>query len=143
MINVRQLLDKKGRDIYSIAPEASVLDAIKTMADKGVGALIVMTGENVVGIMSERDYARKVILKGRSSRETPVKDIMTERVLYVGEDRTLEECMALMTNKRIRHLPVMEEDQLVGILSVGDVIKAIVSQQEFIIDQLENYIKGW
>lgn len=143
MMTVRQLLDMKGRDIYAIAPDASVLDAIKTMADKGVGALLVVSGDNLIGIMSERDYARKVILKGRSSRETPVKDIMTERVLYVGEDRTLEECMALMTNKRIRHLPVMEEEKLVGILSVGDVIKAIISHQEFIIDQLENYIKGW
>jgi CBS domain-containing protein len=142
MLSVRQLLEKKGHDVYSVAPDASVFDAIKTMADKGIGALLVMDGEDVIGIMSERDYARKVILKGRSSRETPVKDIMTDRVLFVEPDRTLNEAMALMTDKRIRHLPVMESDKLVGIFSVGDVIKAIISEQKFIIDQLESYIKG-
>ena len=142
MVNVRQLLDKKGDDVWSVAPDTSVFDAIKMMADKGVGALMVLDKEGVVGIVSERDYARKVILKGRSSTDTPVKSIMTERVLFVEPQRTMNECMALMTNKRIRHLPVMEKDQLVGILSIGDIIKTIVSEQEHIIEQLENYIKG-
>lgn len=142
MMNVRQLIERKGREVYSIGPDDSVYSAIETMAEKSVGALLVMSGEDLVGILSERDYARKVILKGRSSRETAVKDIMTKRVLFVGPERTIEEAMALMTDKRIRHLPVMENDELLGIFSVGDVIKAMISHQEFIIDQLENYIKG-
>ena len=141
-MTVRQLLERKGGDIWSIAPEASVYDSIKLMADKGIGALLVIDEGELVGIVSERDYARKVILKGRSSKETPVKDIMTSKVLYVSPEHSLEECMALMTDKRIRHLPVLEEGGLTGIFSVGDVIKAIVSEQEFIIEQLENYIKG-
>jgi CBS domain-containing protein len=128
--------------MWSIAPESSVYDAVKLMADKAIGALLVMEGDRLCGIVSERDYARKVMLKGRSSKETPVKDIMTAKVLYVGRERSIEECMALMTEKRVRHLPVVEDDRLIGILSVGDVIKAIISHQEFVIDQLENYIKG-
>lgn len=142
MHTVRQLLEGKPTDIYAIGPEQSVYEAIKLMADKSVGSLLVLEGESVVGIISERDYARKVILRGRSSKETPVRDIMTEKVLFVGPTNTLEECMALMTGKRIRHLPVMEDGKLVGIFSIGDVIKAIISHQEFIIEQLENYIKG-
>ncbi len=142
MMTVRDLLERKGSDIWSIAPDASVYDAVKLMADKGIGALLVMDGNKLVGIVSERDYARKVMLKGRSSKETAVKEIMTAKVLYVGRERSIEECMALMTEKRVRHLPVMEDDRLIGILSVGDVIKAIISQQEFIIEQLEIYIKG-
>jgi CBS domain-containing protein len=142
MMTARQLLERKGKDIWSIAPQDSVLDAIGLMADKGVGALLVLDGGDLVGILSERDYARKVILKGRSSKNTPVSEIMTTKVLYVPPERSLDECMALMTEKRIRHLPVMEEGRLVGIFSVGDVIKAIVSEQEFIIEQLESYIKG-
>ena len=141
-MTVRDLLAQKGSDIWSIAPDSSVYDAVKLMADKGVGALLVMEGDRLCGIVSERDYARKVVLKGRSSDKTPVKDIMTAKVLYVGQKRSIEECMALMTEKRVRHLPVMEDERLIGILSVGDVIKAIVSQQEFIIEQLESYIKG-
>jgi len=142
MMTVRDLLAQKGNDIWSIAPDSSVYDAVKLMADKGIGALLVMEGDRLCGIVSERDYARKVMLKGRSSDKTPVKDIMTAKVLYVGQERSIEECMALMTDKRVRHLPVMEDDRLIGVLSVGDVIKGIISQQEFIIDQLENYIKG-
>ena len=141
-MTVRDLLAQKGNDIWSIAPDSSVYDAVKLMADKGIGALLVMEGDRLCGIVSERDYARKVMLKGRSSDKTPVKDIMTAKVLYVGQERSIEECMALMTDKRVRHLPVMEDDRLIGVLSVGDVIKGIISQQEFIIDQLENYIKG-
>jgi len=142
MRTVRQLLQGKSSEIWSVGPGDSVFDAIKIMADKGVGALLVLDSGSLIGILSERDYARKVILKGRSSKDTSVKDIMTERVLFVGPDKTLDECMALMTDKRIRHLPVMEDDQLVGVFSSGDVIKAMISEQEFIIEQLENYIKG-
>jgi CBS domain-containing protein len=141
-MTVRQLLERKGRDVWSIAPNDSVYKAIELMALKGVGALLVIEKDELVGIISERDYARKVILKGRSSKDTPVRDIMTAKVLYVAPERTLDECMALMTEKRIRHLPVMEGRRLVGVFSIGDVIKATISQQKFIIEQLENYIKG-
>lgn len=143
MSTVRQLLDKKpANEIYSITPDASVFECIETMAEKGVGALLVLDGDKLVGIVSERDYARKVILKGRSSKDTPVKDIMTEKVLIVAPDRTTDEAMAIMTEKRIRHLPVMDGDTLLGIFSVGDVIKDMVSEREYIIEQLESYIKG-
>lgn len=143
MTTVRQLLEKKAsREIYTIKPDASVYQAIELMADKAIGALLVMEGEDLVGIMSERDYARKVILKGRKSKETPVRDIMTERVLYVSPDRAIEECMAIMTEKRIRHLPVLEDGKLVGVFSSGDLIKEMIAEREFIIEQLESYIKG-
>ncbi|MDH3216215.1 MAG: CBS domain-containing protein [Candidatus Krumholzibacteria bacterium] len=142
MTTVRQLLEKKRNDVWSVAPETSVYDAIALMADKSVGALLVMEGSELVGIVSERDYARKVILKGRSSKQTPVRDIMTTKVLYVTPTHSLEECMAIMTEKRIRHLPVLEEGRLLGVFSSGDVIKATISEQEFMIEQLENYIKG-
>lgn len=142
MITVRQLLEGKGYDVWSITPDASVYDALALMADKGVGALLVLEGERLVGLISERDYARKVILKGKSSMETPVREIMTERVIWVGPEQTNEECMALMTAKHIRHLPVLVEDQVIGIISIGDVVKAIISEQEFLIEQLERYIVG-
>jgi len=142
MITVRQLLEGKGYDVWSITPDASVYDALALMADKGVGALLVLEGERLVGLISERDYARKVILKGKSSMETPVREIMTERVIWVGPEQTNEECMALMTAKHIRHLPVLAEDQVIGIISIGDVVKAIISEQEFLIEQLERYIVG-
>ena len=142
MKTVRQILDRKGTDIYSIAPEDTVLDAIKLMADKGVGAVLAIDKNQVVGILSERDYARKVVLKGKSSRNTPVSEIMTQRVIYVSPDRSVEECMALMTEKRVRHLPVMEGGALIGIISIGDVVKALISNQKFMIEQLERYIMG-
>jgi CBS domain-containing protein len=142
MKTVRQLLQAKGYDIWSVAPDDSVYDALKLMADKNVGAVLVTEAGNLVGILSERDYARKVILKGRTSKDTPVREIMTEKVVYVRPDQTTEECMALMTDKRVRHLPVVENDQLIGIISIGDVVKAIMSHQEFMIEQLENYITG-
>ena len=142
MMTVRELLERKGGVVWTIAPSASVLEAIKIMAEKAVGALVVMDGSNLMGIISERDYARKVILQGRSSKETSCREIMTGKVFYVAPERTLDECMALMTEKRIRHLPVIENGSLVGIVSIGDCIKAIVSKQEFIIAQLENYIRG-
>ena len=140
MITVRQLLRVKGRDVWSIAPDATVYDALNLMADKKVGALLVLKGEKLVGIISERDYARKVILKGKSTMETPVREIMTGEVVSVGPQQTIQECMALMTEKRFRHLPVFEEDRLIGIISIGDVVKAIISEQEFMIEQLERYI---
>lgn len=142
MKTVRELLRAKGYDIWSVAPDDSVYDALKLMADKNVGAVLVTKAGNLVGILSERDYARKVILKGRTAKDTPVREIMTEKVVYVRPDQTSDECMALMTNKRVRHLPVIENDQLIGIISIGDVVKAIMSHQEFMIEQLENYITG-
>ena len=142
MKTVKELLQAKGYDVWTIAPDASVYDALRLMADKNVGAVLVIDGGNLVGILSERDYARKVILEGKSSKHTPVREIMTEKVLCVRTDQTAEECMALMTNKRVRHLPVLEGDCLVGVISIGDVVKAIISEQEFMIEQLENYITG-
>ncbi|MFQ6023705.1 MAG: CBS domain-containing protein [Acidiferrobacterales bacterium] len=142
MKTVNELLQAKGHDYWSVTPDTSVFDALKMMADKNVGALLVLEAETLVGLLSERDYARKVILKGRSSKKTPVKEIMSENVVYVTPDRTVEECMALMTDKRIRHLPVMEGNRLMGVISIGDVVKAIISDQEFMIEQLEHYISG-
>jgi CBS domain-containing protein len=142
MKTVRELLQAKGYEIWSVTPDDSVYDALRLMADKNVGAVLVTDAGNLVGILSERDYARKVILKGRTSKDTLVREIMTEKVVYVRPDQTTDECMALMTNKRVRHLPVIEDDRLIGIISIGDVVKAIMSEQEFMIQQLENYITG-
>lgn len=139
---VKNILDSKGKDIWHVAPGDSVLDAIKMMAEKGVGALLVMDGENLAGILSERDYARKVILKGRSSEKTPVKDIMTAEVICANPEQSVEECMSLMTDKRIRHLPVVQDEKVVGVLSIGDLVKAIIEEQHFTIKQLEMYITG-
>jgi CBS domain-containing protein len=134
------LLTTKGREVHAVAPDATVYDALALMADKSVGAVIVLDGGKLVGILSERDYARNVILKGKASKETPVRDIMTTRVMYVAPDQTIEECMALMTDKRIRHLPVMQGGDLVGLVSIGDIVKAVISEKQFIIEQLETYI---
>jgi len=142
MKTVSQLLQNKGSQVWSIGPEALVIDALKLMAEKEVGALVVLEEGQVVGILSERDYARKVSLLGKSSKTTPVREIMTEKVVFIRPDQTVADCMALMTNKRIRHLPVMDGDRLVGVISIGDVVKEVISQQEFIIAQLENYITG-
>jgi CBS domain-containing protein len=139
---VKHLLDGKGRDIISIAPADSVLDAIKLMAEKGIGALVVMDGESLAGMVTERDYARKVILKGRSSRETPVRDIMTPNVFTTSSDQTVDSCMNMMTEKRIRHLPVVEGDKVTGMVSIGDLVKAIIADQREDIEQLERYITG-
>ncbi len=143
MKTVRDLLRVKGNQVWSIGPDASVYEALSLMAEKDVGALLVLDGTGqLAGILSERDYARKIVLKGKTSRETPVREIMTERVVWVRPDQTIEECMALMTNKRVRHLPVLEAGRLIGVISIGDVVKDIISEQEFIIGQLENYITG-
>jgi CBS domain-containing protein len=137
---MKQLLKEKGHDVWSIGPEASAYDAIEMMAEKEVGALVVTDGDSLVGVFSERDYARKVALQGRSSRDTKIKEIMTTRVAYARPEQTVEECMALMTDKRIRHLPVMDGDKLLGVISIGDLVKSIIEEQQHVIEQLEQYI---
>ena len=140
MKTIKQLLQGKSRGICTIGPDARVYDALKLMAEKEIGALLVIENDKLVGIISERDYARKVILHGKSSHDTPVREIMTERVICVQPDRTVDECMALMTDKRFRHLPVIENDKLIGVLSIGDLVKETISEQQFMIKQLESYI---
>ena len=142
MTTLNQILQVKGQSVWSVSPNDTVYDTIKLMADKNVGALVVLEGEKLTGIISERDYARKVILKGKSSRETAVKEIMSSDVVTIRPNQSIEECMALMTHKRVRHLPVLEGDKLLGMISIGDIVKAIISEQEYTIKQLENYITG-
>jgi CBS domain-containing protein len=139
---VHQLLEEKGSDVWSIAPDASVYEAIRAMAEKGVGALVVMDADRLAGILSERDYARSVILKGRSSRETKVSEIMTGEVVTGRLDQRIESCLALMTERRIRHLPIVDDGQVVGMISMGDLVKAIIAEQQATIEQLEQYITG-
>jgi CBS domain-containing protein len=140
MMNVRQLLDRKGRELFSTTPGAAVLDAIRVMAERHVGALLVLQGDELCGIVSERDYARKVILLGRSSADTPVRDIMSTPVLTVQPEATVEKCMQLMTEHRVRHLPVVEGRRIVGMVSIGDLVKAVIADQQQQIEQLESYI---
>ena len=135
-------MEAKGHDVWTIDADSSVFDALTLMADKDVGALLVLEGDNIVGIFSERDYARKVILHGKSSKETPVRQTMISDLVSVVPDETIEECMALMSDKHIRHLPVFEEDKLVGIISIGDVVNAVIAEKDSIIEQHENYITG-
>ena len=143
MATVSQILrTKRDKTVLTIAPSAMVYDAVKQMAEKNVGALLVLEGGSVVGVITERDYARKVVLMARSSKETPVREIMTSPVMYVSPERTSEECMALMTENRFRHLPVMDKGKLVGLVSIGDLVKDVISEQKFIIEQLEHYIAG-
>ena len=142
MTYVEQLLKTKGNEIWSIAPQATVYEALQIMSEKDVGALLVLDKGNLVGIFSERDYARKLILKGRFSKDTTVGELMTREVLYIESQSTIEHCMALMTAKRVRHLPVLENERLIGIVTIGDVVKQVISDQEFTIQQLERYIKG-
>ena len=136
------LKSKADQTVYTIAPTAPVFDAVKLMAEKSIGALPVMNGETIVGVITERDYARKIVLMARLSKDTPVRDIMTSAVMYVCPDQTSEECMVLMTENRLRHLPVMDSGKLVGLISIGDLVKDIISEQRFIIEQLEHYITG-
>jgi CBS domain-containing protein len=136
------LNSKPDHTVYTITPTASVFDAVKLMAEKSIGALVVTEGERVAGILTERDYARKIVLMARSSKETAVRDIMTTSVMYVRPDQTSEECMALMTQHRLRHLPVLDNGKLIGLISIGDLVKDIISEQKFIIQQLEHYISG-
>ena len=140
---VKHLLDTKGRHIISILPDASVFDAIKLMADKSIGSLVVMDDdEKLLGIVTERDYARKVIVKGRSSRETRVEEIMTTEVMTAASDHRVDQCMELMTDLKIRHLPVVEDDQVLGMISIGDLVQAIIADQKEEIEHLEHYISG-
>ena len=140
MTLVSQILHAKGNKTWTITPDATVFDAFSLMAEKDIGALIVVENEDVVGIFSERDYARKIILLGRSSKGTAVKDIMKDEVLCVSPDQSVAKCMALMTDKRIRHIPILENGRLVGVISIGDVVKAIISEQQIMINHLEDYI---
>jgi CBS domain-containing protein len=140
MVTVRQLLNHKGGVVHSIGPEATVFDAIAKMAKEDVGSLVVLDGTKLIGIITERHYARSVVLKGKASPTTPVRDIMDRHVTYVRPEQTVEQCMALMSDKRVRHLPVLEEKKVVGILSIGDLVKSIIGDQKFIIEQLEHYI---
>ena len=142
MRNVEQLLAGKNGDVWSIAPQAMVYDGLRLMAEKEIGALLVIDDGETVGIMSERDYARKVLLEGRSSHDTTVGEIMARPVVTVRPERTIEECMELMTHKRIRHLPVEDDSGLRGMISIGDLVKAIINEQQTVIEQLEHYIRG-
>jgi CBS domain-containing protein len=143
MATARDLLKSKiGSDVFSVTPDATVLEALKIMAERNVGAALVISGKQIEGILSERDIVRKVDLLGKTSATTRVREIMTEKVLYVAPNQPLEECMALMTEKRIRHLPVMENEQLLGVISIGDVLREVIHEQKFMISQLEHYIHG-
>ncbi|MEM1438020.1 MAG: CBS domain-containing protein [Pseudomonadota bacterium] len=142
MTTARDILDDKGHDVFAVAPGDTVLDALQLLADKGVGALLVMEADKLVGIFTERDYARKVILAGKASRDTPISEVMTAKVLYVGPDRTVDECMALMTDIKARHLPVLEGEIVLGVLSIGDLVRVKIREQNFLIDQLRQYIAG-
>ena len=140
MRTVRQLLEAKSPEIIAIGPEAPVIDAIRLMAERGIGALLVMQGARLAGILSERDYARKIVLQGRSSRDTPVRDIMTAEVVTVAPGDSIDHCMQLVTDRRIRHLPVLEGGTVVGVLSIGDLVKTVIELQRQDIDQLQRYI---
>lgn len=142
MITVRDILDRKGRTVWSIHPDESVYRALEVMSDRHIGALVVCEDDQMVGVVSERDYARKIALLGRSSRDTSVREIMTKNVYCITSWARIEDCMSLMTAKSVRHLPVMEGDRLDGMISIGDVVKATISHQEFIIEQLEHFISG-
>lgn len=140
MKTVQQLLESKRQKVVSVAPGTTVLDTLKVMAEKEIGAVLVLDGERLAGIFSERDYARKVVLQGKSSKDTPVGEIMTEKLVCVSPDQTVDDCMGLMTDKRIRHLPVLEHKKVIGVISIGDVVKEMLSEKEFVIKQLESYI---
>ena len=140
MKTVRQIIESKAHKVLCISPDATVYDALKLMAEYDVGALVVMDGDRLVGIFSERDYARKVILHGKASRDTSVREIMTDKVLCVRPEQTMDQCMALMTDKRVRHLPVLDHKHVIGVISIGDVVKEVISEQQFMIEQLEQYI---
>jgi len=142
MYSARDILREKGSRVYSTSPDATVYEALRQMDERKVGALLVFENEKLVGIISERDYARKMILKGRHSRDTPVREVMTASIVTVSPDRDLEECMELITTRRIRHLPVVEGDEVKGVISIGDIVKGIIEHKEFVIAELEKYIRG-
>ncbi len=139
---VRQLLAEKGTEVATIKPDASVYEALALMAQRNIGCLVVMAQGELVGVLSERDYARKIILLGRASRDTSVREVMTADVIVVGPDDSVMDCMVRMTKRRVRHLPVVEADKVIGLVSIGDVVKAIISEQTFVIEQLQSYIQG-
>ena len=139
---IRELLDEKGRQVWSIASTMSVYDALALMAEKNIGAVTVTDDDRLVGIFSERDFTRDVVLQGRAAKETRVSEVMTSRPVCVAPEQTVEECLALMTDKRVRHLPVVEQDSVIGLVSIGDAVKAVISEQQFTIEQLEQYISG-
>ena len=140
MGNVRNILQTKGSAVYTVSPESSVYEALEELENNNLGSLVVVENGKLIGIFTERDYARKIILKGRSSRDTHVKDIMTERPLFVSPDTSIDACMQLMSSKFVRHLPVIDNDQLVGVISIGDVVRYIINEKDFIIENLEHYI---
>ena len=142
MRSVRQLLEAKAPEVFAIGPDAPVIDAIRLMAEKRIGALLVMQAGKLAGILSERDYARKVVLQGRSSKDTPVRDIMTAQVVTIGLDDTAEHCMQLVTDRRIRHLPVVDGGHVLGVVSIGDLVRAVIEDQQLELDQLQRYIAG-
>ena len=142
MTKIAQLLNTKGDQIWSVEPKATIFEALEIMSEKEIGALLVMVDGKLTGIFSERDYARKVILKGKSSKETQVGELMTKKVFYIDSQKTINDCMAMMTAKRIRHVPVIEDNQVMGIITIGDVVNQIISEQEVTINHLENYITG-
>ena len=142
MNSVGDILKSKGHDIWAVNPDDTVFDSLQLMAEKEIGALLVMDGDRLVGVVTERDYARKVILEGKSSKSSSVAEVMTKRVLCVSPERTIDECMALMTDKRARHLPVVDHKHVVGVVSIGDLVKALIAEQQILIDQLQNYIAG-
>jgi CBS domain-containing protein len=142
MKTVKEILEAKGTEIWSVQPSDTVLDSLRLMSDKSIGSLLVMDGEKLMGIVTERDYARKVILEGKSSKDTSVSDVMTRKVLCVSPERTVDECMALMTDKRARHLPVVDHKRVVGVVSIGDLVKTLINEQQILIDQLQHYISG-
>jgi CBS domain-containing protein len=142
LVTVGQLLNAKGTEIWTVVPDTTVYEALQEMADRDIGALLVMDGDNLVGIFSERDYARKLVLVGKSSMDTPVQDVMTQDVICISPQDDVIDCMEIFTDKRFRHLPVKENNRIIGVISIGDVVKAIISDQEFKIRQLKNYITG-
>ena len=142
MTTIAQLLNTKGNQVWSVEPKATIFEALEIMSEKEIGALLVMENGKLTGIFSERDYARKVILKVKSSKETLVGELMTKKVFYIDSQKTINDCMAMMTAKRIRHVPVIEDNQVVGIVTIGDVVNQIISEQEVTINHLENYITG-
>ena len=142
MGTVRNLLEKKGNAVYSVSPDSSVYDALEELEEKNLGGLVVVENEKLIGVFTERDYARKVILKGRSSKETIVRDIMSSRPIFVNPDNTIDDCMQLMSDKHIRHLPVLENDKLIGVISISDIVRYIFNEKDFIIENLEHYITG-
>src|ERR1035437_9902051 len=141
MRTVSDIVKKKGNHVWSVTPSTTVFDTLKLMAEREIGAVVVLDRGNLVGIFSERDYARQVILKGRTSKDTPVREVMSPRVIFVRSENTVEDCMALMTGKRVRHLPVLQDGALLGMVSIGDVVKDMIAEKEFIIEQLANYIQ--